>query len=150
MIKVFLDTNVLLDTMLPNRKYTVESQLILGFAAFFRLCVSPQSFPDMSYISRTYLDAERLRKRFQYFCNHLYLLPLSAECVDYALKSNCPDFEDAMQIACAHENDCEIIVTGDKKHFANYTDIPVYTPGDFLEKMQANGESRLTPSASCI
>lgn len=63
-------------------------------------------------------------------------------CYYNALKSDCPDFEDALQIYCADDGNCDVIVTRDKKHFDAYTDIPVYTPKEFIKK--------LTPSTSCI
>ena len=52
-----------------------------------------------------------------------------------ALRSDCPDFEDALQIACAEADNCDFILTSNIRHFQRYTRIPVYTPAEFLEKL---------------
>ncbi len=137
MMKVFLDTNIVLDTMLTYREDTVYSSLILGFNRVFNLCISVHSFPDVSYITRKDLTTESRKRRFNYFFDHCTVLPLTSSDLSNALKSSCPDFEDALQISCAEEGLCDIIVTGNKKHFAAYTDIPVYTPKEFLDKLEA-------------
>ena len=62
-------------------------------------------------------------------------------CYYDALRSDNPDFEDALQISCADYGNCDVIVTRDTKHFDAYTDIPVYTPKEFLDKLQAAQES---------
>ena len=43
-----------------------------------------------------------------------------------------PDFEDSLQIMCAEEKLCDVIVTDNAGHFRDFTDIPVLTPADFL------------------
>jgi len=55
--------------------------------------------------------------------------------VNFAMNSNIPDKEDAMQISCAERGDCEIILTRDSKHFSE-SPIPVLSPSDFLSRIQ--------------
>jgi hypothetical protein len=57
-----------------------------------------------------------------------------------AMESDCPDFEDAMQNAAA-ETECDVIVTGNKKHFEPYTALPVFTPAEFLGKLREHQEA---------
>ena len=52
-----------------------------------------------------------------------------------ALKSDCPDFEDALQIACAESNTVNILVTNNKKDFERFTDLPVYTSKEFVMRI---------------
>ena len=144
-LKLFLDTNVVLGTMIPGRESSAYSSLILGFDRIFDLCISVQSFPDIVYITRNDFNTETNRRKFKILLNHCSILTMHNENLSNAVYSSCPDFEDAMQISCAAEANCDAIITNNKKHFDAYTDIPVYTPKEFLEKMQAP-----TPSTSCI
>jgi len=134
--KVFLDTNVVLDTMIRERESSVFSSLILGFDRVFDLCISVQSFPDIVYITRHDFDMEKNRAKFRTFLEHCSILGLGEANLSKAILSDCPDFEDAMQISSAEEANCDVIVTNNKKHFDAYTDIPVYTPKEFIEKLR--------------
>lgn len=55
-----------------------------------------------------------------------------------ALKNQTPDFEDALQIACADLEVCDFIITNNKKHFEGFTYIPVFTPDEFIERVQTS------------
>ena len=54
-----------------------------------------------------------------------------------ALKCKSPDFEDSLQIMCAEEKGCDVILTNNVTHFRDYTDIPVLTPAEFLSHAQS-------------
>lgn len=139
--KLFLDTNVVLDTMVHGRESSAFSSLILGFDRVFDLCISVQSFPDIVYITRNDFDTTTNRRKFKIFLEHCSILTINGSNLSEAVSSNCPDFEDALQISCAAESNCDVIITNNKKHFSAYTDIPVYTPKEFLDKLQAAQES---------
>jgi predicted nucleic acid-binding protein len=49
------------------------------------------------------------------------------------LELEAKDFEDALQYYCACDNDCDIIVTRNKKDF-DFSTIEVLTPEEFLQK----------------
>ena len=53
--------------------------------------------------------------------------------VDWAIDSQMPDFEDAMQYECALAAKMDVIVTRDKSGFAD-AEIPVLTPTEFVSK----------------
>ena len=135
--RLFLDTNVVLDTMIRGRESSVYSSLILGFDRVFDLCISIQSFPDIMYITRNEFNTATNRHKFNILLNHCSILAMNNATLSDAVSSVCPDFEDAMQISCAAEANCDAIITNNKKHFGAYTDIPVYTPKEFIEKLQA-------------
>lgn len=138
--KLFLDTNVVLDTMVHGRESSAFSSLILGFDSIFDLCISVQSFPDIVYITRNEFDTATNRRKFKIFLEHCSILTLNDSNLSEAVSSVCPNFEDALQISCAAESNCDAIITSNKKHFDAYTDIPVYTPKEFLDKLQAAQE----------
>ena len=135
-MKVFLDTNVFLDTLLPKREFKNESFEILGLHKLkdFRLHISSLSIANIVFCARKYVPKNELFEVVDNIRYNFKVLPLGAADIDSAIESGCPDFEDAMQIAMA-EMESDVIVTGNKKHFAPYTDIPVFTPDEFLAKI---------------
>ena len=137
MNKLFLDTNVVMDAMEYGREHSTYSSLILGFCNVFNLCISVQTFSDIAYIVRKEYSGERVKHNFEILMNHCTVLTMLATDFARALQSKCPDMEDAMQISCAETTNCDAIITANKKHFSAYTDIPVYTPKEFIEALQA-------------
>ena len=146
MIKLFVDTNVILDTVEPSRIATSgESTRIMQLVALqdhIRLCISMQSIGDVAYLGRKRVGKEGIKLKIREYMNRCKILPMNDMILYEALKLDCPDFEDALQIYCADHNCCDYIITNNKKHFSGYTDIPVYTPKEFLKKIT-------TPSVSC-
>ena len=133
---VFLDTNVLLDDILV-REGTKSSKMILqlGVEKVIRICLSAITTINIAYIARKAVSRERLYEVFSKYLNHFVILPDGDMDVYGSIRSDNPDFEDAMQISCAESGRVDAIITNNKKHFAPYTDIPVYTPDEFLAKV---------------
>ena len=64
--------------------------------------------------------------------DNVTILPVNENHIQLAIEKEAIDFEDNVQTACAEEmSDC--IITDNKKHFKN-SNIPVYTPKEFLAK----------------
>lgn len=133
---VYLDTNVLLDAILI-REGTEKAKRImqLGVEKSIRLCLSTLSTSNIAYITRKTVSPERLREVLKLYFRHFVILPNDDMNVYDCIHGRHPDFEDAMQISCATHGWCDAIVTNNKKHFEPYTDIPVFTPEEFLAKI---------------
>lgn len=133
---VFLDTNVLLDDILV-REGTKSSKMILqlGVEKVIRICLSAITTINIAYIARKAVSRERLYEVFSKYLNHFVILPDGDMDVYGSIRSGNPDFEDSMQLCCAESGRVDAIITNNKKHFAPYTDIPVYTPDEFLAKV---------------
>jgi len=136
-MKVFLDTNVVLDSLLPNRVYREASFALTKMGPdndiWFR--IASISIPHIVYCARKYVSKEIILDRVKRINSNWQVLSVGFGEIWSALHSPCPDFEDAMQIAAA-ELESDVIVTGDKKHFAPYTCLPVFTPAEFLEELR--------------
>ena len=48
------------------------------------------------------------------------------------LASKFRDFEDMLQFQCAKAGDCDIIITNNKRDFAEFSDLPIMTADEFL------------------
>ena len=135
-MRVFLDTNVILDTIVPGRPCEVASKTVvnLGTTTPIRFSVSALSIANVAYTARKMYSKNGIRKMVDNLRYTWRVLELSDFQIYSALKSDCPDFEDAMQIACA-EDDSDVIVTNNVKHFNGYTALEVLTPQEFLDKI---------------
>lgn len=120
MYRILLDTNILLDSIIPNRPQHDEALALLkwcngsgdhGFAA-------ATSFNDAYYIlCRAYSEAIA-REALENLLGLVAVAPVSAEECDRSLRSNEPDFEDGLIRACAELNGADFIVTRDRDAFA--------------------------------
>lgn len=120
MYRILLDTNILLDSVIPNRPQHDEALALLrwcngsgdyGFAA-------ATSFNDAYYIlCRAYSEAIA-RKALENLLGLVAVAPVSAEECDRSLRSNEPDFEDGLVRACAELNGADFIITRDRDAFA--------------------------------
>ena len=136
MIKLFIDTNVVIDTMdharTPEWKCSEDVINLSAFKDYFRLCISMKSIADISYLGCKLVGKERIKPVLKQLMNDCKIIPLEEIMLYECLKSTCPDFEDAMQISCADLGDCDCIITNNTRHFRGFAPMPVFTPEEFL------------------
>ncbi len=137
-MRVFLDTNVLLDTLLPGRSLREVSNTILTLGNIdpLRFCVSTLTLANLAYSAQKMYSKQEVRELLNNFIHRWRILALSAFNFYEAVSSKSPDFEDALQISIA-ESDCDVIVTNNVKDFKGYTALEVLTPQEFLSKISA-------------
>lgn len=133
---VFLDTNIFWDQLQQRAGMeSAERILALGRQGQIRICLSALTVVNVAYIMRKTESLDKIKKVFSDWMEAFVILPDSDMDIYGSIRSDNPDFEDAMQLACADAARVDAIVTGNKKHFAPYTDIPVFTPDEFLAKI---------------
>lgn len=133
MYGILLDTNILLDSVIPNRPQHDEALALLrwcngsgdyGFAA-------ATSFNDAYYIlCRAYSEAIA-REALENLLGLVAVAPVSAEECDRSLRSNEPDFEDGLVRACAELNGADFIITRDEDAFVG-SKVKSVTAKEFL------------------
>ena len=137
MKKVFLDSNVILDSILHRDGYEFVDQIFqFSMNHWIKNCTSVLSFANIAYILRKMPSVE-LQKTLSDIFKSISILPMGDMVVYNALKTNHPDFEDALQIACADQECCDLSITRDKRHYKD-TPIPVYTPEEFYKATTEN------------
>lgn len=133
MYRILLDTNILLDSIIPNCPQHDEALTLLkwcngsgdhGFAA-------ATSFNDAYYIlCRAYSEAIA-REALENLLGLVAVAPVSAEECDRSLRSNEPDFEDGLIRACAELNGADFIITRDEDAFVG-SKVKSVTAKEFL------------------
>lgn len=131
-MKIFVDTNVLLDTILPrkDRTFTENSALFLELrhTKEYELCVSTISLATIAFYLKEKQDSI---KRMKTLMKGITILGTLASDFSTALQSGQPDIEDAMQFSVAATNKCDLIATRDKTGFLK-SPIKFMTPEEIL------------------
>ena len=128
-----------MDTLITGRPSSETSTKLIGQANLdeIRFSISSLSIADAVYSCRKEYSREELLKSIDIIMKKWRVLPLSEWNIYDALKSTCPDFEDALQIAIA-EGDADVIVTNNTRHFKGHTALEVVTPQEFLDRISAD------------
>ena len=140
-MKVFLDTNVLLD-ILQNRMPWAEDAVVIFRAIAGKQiegCITAKQIADLYFFARKmYRCEENVDAKARQVISKLMGLfrlvdTLAVDCQN-ALGVNNSDYEDAVLIAAASREKSDCIITRNTNHFMD-SPIPVYTPSDFLTNL---------------
>ena len=132
-MKLFLDTNVVIDVIAAREPFVADSR------AIFNLCetgkaegtVSALTLCTVSYVLRKFVSPGTMRTKLSELRNILSPIDLSVSLLDKAISSSISDFEDAVQFYTAVYSEADYIITRNIKHFPQ-DNIPVLTPTEFL------------------
>lgn len=136
-MKLFLDTNVLLDILMDFRPNHDDAAAILKIV---KKGVATAVLTTQSIIDASYVYSQRQKRSLNHFIEAIDAImkiveveAITEKNISSAMRAPFNDFEDAAQIACSEMVGCDIIITSDRK-FREYTFAPVYTPKSFCEE----------------
>ena len=135
MIKVFLDTNILIDYLSCRENFFESAALIfqLGMRRKCQLLVSSLSFATASFILQSHykMSQEEVVKMFKQIMKMCHITAVDSQTVSESVASNFKDFEDAMQYFSALRESANFIITRNKQDFI-VNAIKVFEPVEFL------------------
>ena len=137
-MRIFLDTNVLLDYVQAERPNNEIAKILFELISKNHLepYVSTQSVIDMVYVLSK-IDKVKTMVFVNYLLNNANVRPIDCFSLRIALNSGHPDFEDSAQLACAEDEECDVFLTSDAGILAREVDtMLVMTPGQFLDRMR--------------
>lgn len=136
-MKVFLDTNILLDTLVvrPDKSFTENSMQILslGENGVLDLYISVLSVPTIAYVLKN-KTSEQKKSIITDLTSIVKVLPSLPQHVETMLESQIRDIEDALQVQSAKEGQCDLIVTRNTRDFTD-AGMPVLSPEGLLERI---------------
>ncbi len=140
MIKVFFDTNIMIDVIGRREQFCKPSMQIMSLAdkGLIRIFVSALSYATASFILRKYNKELDIVTEFSKFMKITTATLVDSSMVEQSVKSEFKDFEDAMQYFSAKHENVDYIITRNKKDFA-VSDIPVFEPQEFVDYLLSEG-----------
>ena len=131
-MKVFIDTNIVLDLLLQRRNFLINAEKIFSLAYKGKIVLY---FSAVSFVSVTYYLGKHTNKDIKAvledLCKIVKILPFNQRIIENTLHSNFKDIEDGYQYFTAKENNIRFMITRNVKDFL-VDDISVVTPEEFL------------------
>ena len=132
--KVFFDANILLDIIITERKGNLYAKELWKYLVLksIDIVISEDILTNVFYISKNKKDALTF---FELIQDRWEIVPFGKKVIRNAIKhslENNLDLEDQLQCLCAKENECQILITNDKKFYGCGLD--VLSAEAFLEK----------------
>jgi predicted nucleic acid-binding protein len=144
MIKVFFDTNIMIDVLGRREMFCLPSLQIMSLAdrGLIRISVSALSYATASFILGKYNKQLDIISEFAKFMKITTTTLVDSSIVEQSVKSEFNDFEDAMQYFSAKHENVDYIITRNKKDFAA-SDIPIFEPQEFVDYLLSEGSKNL-------
>lgn len=120
MIKVLLDTNIILDYALERLPFAAKAESIfkMAFQEQIDAYLTASSVTDIFYLLRKALGRQSALELLESLLDILDVIEVNKKVIIKALKSGMPDFEDAVQDRAAHLKNIDFIITRNIKDYA--------------------------------
>ncbi len=133
-MKVFLDTNVLLDVLGRREPHCVAASEVWSRVEHGTLdgYISAISFNNVHYVLRRVANRPTAHDGLKLLRDIFHVVALDEQIIQRAIDSEFSDFEDGIQFFSAHHAGADFILTRNARHFPNEP-IPIVTPEEFLK-----------------
>ena len=139
-MKVFLDTNILLDIIEAREPFLMTALNVfdLGMRGHIEMFASSLTFANCLYVARKHLGYEKVLEGLRFIKKYVRIATMDDEQCQRALNSDMPDFEDMLQFEAACAAGCYVIITRDANRHFPLDSIPVLAPEQFLDTYAAD------------
>lgn len=140
-IKVFFDTNVVLDLLIPGRECDF-ARAILSAVKAHRLegQISTQSILDARYSSQKQgVPMEQFKLFYDDLRSYINIDSIDSLNLQWAFDNYKGDLEDDAQYACAYDGGCDYFLTRDKRMYERNNPLcpmTVISPEEFVAAMK--------------
>jgi predicted nucleic acid-binding protein len=137
-VKIFTDTNILLDLFDANRPHAAASQLLWeqvekeNTEAF----VSESVLTTIDYILRKSLSKQRRMAAYSHLLDFATILPAAENIFRKAIQSNHSDLEDAVLYQLAIEHELDYFITNDKAALKKLAkaEVPIISAKEYVNR----------------
>lgn len=136
-MRVLIDTNIVLDFLLQREPFTQDAELIFQAIDSGQIIgyVTATTLTDIFYISRKHTrSVEQARQAVLETLTAMVICPVNRAVLESAFRSGLADFEDAVQIFSAVDQELDAILTRDAKGFLS-SSIPVLSTQELLQRL---------------
>lgn len=134
-MKLFLDTNILIDVVANREPWVNEALVLLELANQHRvvLCAADYSFINIAYITRKSFTSAELSELMNDLQKYIQIVEVGEPIILKAIKEQWKDFEDSVQAFVAEREKVDYIITRNVKDFLS-SSILAITPVEFLNR----------------
>jgi len=131
--KIFLDTNVILDSVFNRKRFVDDAKSLLRLAKQrkLKIYISPVAVSSIYYIVKKNTSRTQAIKTLRQILPIVKVLYIGPSIVNKAMLSNFKDFEDALQNYCAEEANLTFIITRNIDDFSK-SRLYIHTPKEYL------------------
>ena len=137
MTNLFIDTDIIIDFFVDRKPFSREAAIIFTLIEQKKLkgSASALTFSNLYYVMRKFESHRKVIALLESLSKIVIILRVEELTIKNALASEFLDFEDSIQYFSALDNKkIDIIITRNIKDY-KHSEIPVMTPGDFLNSM---------------
>lgn len=133
-MKLFIDTNVIIDVLAKREQFYVASATILTMLEKEQVegFISAISFNNIYYILRKFSGKTRADNAIRTLLSTFETVSLDAKILIRTIDAGFNDFEDGIQFFSAIRCDADFIISRNVKDFP-HDDLPVLTPEEFIQ-----------------
>lgn len=134
MMKVFVDTNVLIDVLEKQEPFYLFSANIfeLSICSKIDLYATSLSFINAIYVCRKTIGTANAVDKVKGLRKYVHISPMSEKEFDAAISLESRDLEDSLQYCSAVSSGCDVMVTRNKKDFPVGGVVEILTPQEFF------------------
>lgn len=131
--KVFVDTDIIYDLLAKREPYYQAAAKLFTKAdeGEIQIFISALTIANIHYLLSKQLSESGAKNILRKFRLLVHVVSLNEKIIDLALHSDFPDFEDATQYYCAVENDIEVLLTRNLRHYKK-AQITTMTAQDYI------------------
>ena len=136
-MRALIDTCIVIDYLQKRESFFGHADEIFtkSLEGKFIGYLTAKSLTDIYYLMHHYTHSEKeSRKIIEKLFDICDILDTKASDCYNAVSSNLPDFEDAIMLETAKSNGIDCIITRNIQDFSA-SEVPVYTPKQFLERL---------------
>ncbi|HEX5153318.1 MAG TPA: type II toxin-antitoxin system VapC family toxin [Parafilimonas sp.] len=137
--KFFLDTNIIVDYLLPGREHHIDAKELLkeadGF--FVQAFFSESVVNTAAYLVQKIINVQDLKILINDLVSFITVLPCTNIIIKHAYHNAKNDLEDAVLYQIALENNIDYFITGNKKDFKKIVQpsLPVFTAREMINSI---------------
>ena len=137
MMRILLDTNIVLDVLLNREPFVRDSRRLWQMVddGAFDGSIASFSLPTIHYICQRHAGPAAADAAVDTCLEAFEVCPLYRECILAARHISGNDFEDNLQVACAMTDFMQGLVTRNPQDFTN-APIRIYTPAELLDVLR--------------
>lgn len=135
-MRVLLDTNIVLDGLLEREPFFRDAKALFQAIRSGQVegYITATTLTDIFYIARKAKGVAVARQDIFALLALMHICTVNRSILETAISSNLPDFEDAVQIACALNENLDAIITRDIQGFAGAS-LQILSAGELLERL---------------